>query len=73
MNNVMIRVERRQSGGSAIGRTFLRAAHELAIRRAARDAHRAGCRFDAEECPICREHAGRIAEAKVALRRDALA
>ena len=72
MNNDMIPGERRQIGGSAIGRGFLRVAHELVIRRAARDANRTGCRFDAEEGPICREHAARIAEAKVALHRDAL-
>jgi hypothetical protein len=53
-----------------ISRTFVRAAYELAIRRAGRDAHRADCRLDAAECAICCEHAGRISEAKAALRRD---
>jgi hypothetical protein len=71
--NDTISVKRRDGGTSGVGPTFLRAAYELAIRRAARDAHRSGCRLDAAECPICREHAGRIAEAKAALRRDLLA
>ena len=53
-----------------ISRTFVRAAYELAIRRAGRDAHRADCQLDAAECAICCEHAGRISEAKAALRRD---
>ena len=53
-----------------ISRAFVRAAYELAIRRAGRDAHRADCQLDAPECAICREHAGRISEAKAALRRD---
>ncbi len=50
---------------------FLHAARELAIRRAARDAHRTECETDAFECTVCRMHAARIAEAKAALRRDA--
>ena len=58
-----------QQGG--LGAQFLRAARELAIRRAARDAHRTECDTDAFECTICRMHAARIAEAKAALRRDA--
>ena len=49
---------------------FLHAAHELAIRRAARDAHRSECAIDALECSVCRMHATRIAEAKTALRRN---
>jgi hypothetical protein len=49
---------------------FLHAARELAIRRAARDAHRTECDTDAFECTICRMHAQRIAEVKAALRRD---
>ena len=53
-----------------ISRSFVRAAYELAIRRAGRDAHRADCQLDAAECAICREHAGRISEAKAALRHD---
>ena len=53
-----------------ISPAFLHAAHELAIRRAARDAHRSECGIDALECSVCRMHAARIAEAKAALRRD---
>jgi hypothetical protein len=53
-----------------ISAAFLHAARELAIRRAARDAHRTECDADAFECPICRTHAARIAEAKAALRHD---
>ncbi len=56
----------------SISGEFLHAARELAIRRAARDAHRSDCDNDALECSICRMHAARIAEAKAALRRDAL-
>lgn len=52
---------------------FLHAAHELAIRRAARDAHRTECRIDALECSVCRAHALRIAEANAALRCDPFA
>ena len=55
----------------SISAEFLHAARELAIRRAARDAHRTECETDAFECTICRMHAARIAEAKAALRRDA--
>jgi hypothetical protein len=57
-------------GIPGISRTFVRAAYELAIRRAGRDGHRADCQLDAADCAICREHAGRISEAKAALRRD---
>ncbi len=46
---------------------FLRNAHMLAIRRAARDAHRAVCDHDAVGCSICCHHAAAIAEAKWAL------
>lgn len=53
-----------------ISSKFLHAARELAIRRAARDAHRSECDADASECAICRMHAACIAEAKAALRRD---
>ena len=53
-----------------ISPAFLRAARELAIRRAARDAHRSECSVDALECDACRLHAASIAEAKTALRRD---
>ncbi len=53
-----------------ISPAFLHAASELAIRRAARDAHRSECRVDALECNICRAHAARIAEAKAKLRHD---
>lgn len=54
-----------------ISAEFLHAARELAIRRAARDAHRSECESDALECSVCRRHATRIADAKAALRRDA--
>jgi hypothetical protein len=54
-----------------ISAEFLYAARELAIRRAARDAHRSDCDTDALECNICRMHAARIAEAKAALRHNA--
>jgi len=43
---------------------FVRNAYMLAIRRAARDAHRTVCARDAVECDTCREHASAIAEAK---------
>jgi len=43
---------------------FVRHAYMLAIRRAARDAHRSECDLDAVECEACREHARDIAEAK---------
>jgi len=36
----------------------------LAIRRAARDAHRTVCDRDTLECETCGEHAAAIAEAK---------
>jgi len=55
----------------SISAEFLHAARELAIRGAARDAHRSDCDTDAFECATCRMHAQRIAEAKAALRRDA--
>jgi hypothetical protein len=42
----------------------------LAVRCAARDAHRSECLVDALECSVCRAHAERIAEAKFALRRE---
>jgi len=35
---------------------FVRSAYMLAIRRAARDAHRTVCDRDAVECDACREH-----------------
>ncbi len=61
-----------QSRGRLIGISaeFLHAARELAIRRAARDAHRSECQSDALECNVCRVHATRIADAKAALRSD---
>jgi hypothetical protein len=46
---------------------FMRCAYTLAIRRAARDAHRAVCERAAVDCAICCEHAAAIAEAKWAL------
>jgi len=46
---------------------FARRAYTLAIRRAARDAHRSVCDRDAVDCAICCEHAAAIAEAKWAL------
>jgi hypothetical protein len=63
----------RDRSRTAISIGFLRRAHELAIRRAARDAHRAECQFDALDCSVCREHADRIAQAKAALQHDATA
>jgi hypothetical protein len=56
-----------------ISPAFLHAAYELAICRAARDAHRSECNIDALECSACRAHAARIAEAKAALRRNSFA
>jgi hypothetical protein len=49
---------------------FLRSAQTLAIRRAARDAHRSLCDHDSVECSVCREHARMIADAKLALNRS---
>ncbi len=46
---------------------FVRHAYVLAIRRAARDAHRSECERDVVECDACREHARNIADAKRAL------
>jgi len=46
---------------------FVRRAYMLAIRRAARDAHRTVCDRDAVECDTCREHTQAVAEAKRAL------
>jgi hypothetical protein len=43
---------------------FVRNAHMLAIRRAARDAHRSSCSRDAVECHDCQELASAIADAK---------
>jgi len=43
---------------------FVRNAYMLAIRRAARDAHRMVCDRDAIECDACREHLQILAEAK---------
>jgi hypothetical protein len=43
---------------------FVRNAYMLAIRRAARDAHRTVCDRDTLECDICREHADAITDAK---------
>ena len=51
---------------------FFCVARELAIRRAVRDAHRAECGLHALECSVCRVHAERIADAKLALQRDRL-
>ena len=56
---------------TSISAEFLHAARELAIRRAAREAHRSECESDALECNVCRVHATRIADAKAALRSDA--
>ena len=57
----------RFSKGESITLAFLERAQRLAIRRAARDAHRASCDRDADECPVCAEHARCIAEAKRSL------
>jgi hypothetical protein len=46
---------------------FVRHAYTLAIRRAARDAHRGVCGRDTVECAMCQEHARAIADAKWAL------
>jgi len=46
---------------------FVRHAYTLAIRRAARDAHRSVCDRDAVECATCQDHARAIADAKWAL------
>jgi hypothetical protein len=70
MTNKAVAVQRR-GRLFGISAEFLHAARELAIRRAARDAHRSECDTDALECSICRVHATRIADAKTALRRDA--
>jgi hypothetical protein len=43
---------------------FLERAQRLAIRRAARDAHRTECPLDAFDCPICQGHARAITDAK---------
>jgi len=43
---------------------FARNAYTLAIRRAARDAHRTVCDRYALECDTCREYASAIVEAK---------
>ena len=61
----------RLSSGDTITLAFLQRAQRLAVRRAARDAHRASCNQDAEECPICQEHAHGIAEAKRTLNSGA--
>jgi len=63
-------VTNRGRTASPMNAGFLFAARELAIRRAARDAHRTVCRIDAFECSICRAHASRISDAKAALQRE---
>jgi hypothetical protein len=50
---------------------FVRCAYMLAIRRAARDAHRSVCDRDAVECDNCRQQAQGIADAKRALNHAA--
>jgi hypothetical protein len=47
---------------------FMRAAMSLAIARAARDAHRTACEYDAQDCPTCNELATMVRRAKEALR-----
>ncbi len=49
---------------------FVRYAYMLAIRRAARDAHRSQCDRDAGDCESCRGHTETIAEAKRRLNHD---
>jgi hypothetical protein len=71
MNNKAASARNRGRLIRSISAEFLHAAHDLAIRRAARDAHCSECDTDAFDCAICRMHAARIAEAKAALRRDA--
>jgi len=56
------------SRGSILHPEFLRAATSLSIARAARDAHRSNCEYDAEDCPNCQELADVIRHAKEALR-----
>jgi len=48
---------------------FVRSAYTLAIRRAARDSHRAVCDRNTVECDACRDHTQAIAEAKRELSR----
>lgn len=54
--------------GGLLHPAFVRAATSLAIARAARDAHRTGCEYDAQDCPTCHELAATIRKAKEALR-----
>jgi len=61
----------RQTSGLSV--EFFCVARGLAIRRAARDAHRTECRIDALECAACRMHAEHIAEAKRSLQRESVA
>jgi hypothetical protein len=63
----------RSRQASALDLEFFCVARELAIRRAARDAHRTECRIDAWECGVCRMHAEQIADAKHALQREHVA
>ncbi len=49
---------------------FIHNAFMLAIRRAARDAHRTVCDRDAVECDVCRSHAQNISQAKRALNQS---
>lgn len=67
MKSVAASVRGRHDSSSLGLSAFLRSAQVVAIRRAARDAHRSVCDYDAVECSICREHARAIAAAKVAL------
>ncbi len=46
---------------------FVHRAYTLAIRRAARDAHRVVCDLDIVECDVCRQHAQAISDAKHSL------
>ena len=54
----------RTPADDAASAEFMRNARALAIRKAARDAHRAECDVDAAECDVYHAHARAIAEAK---------
>lgn len=69
MRAYVVPANRRDHPLHVVSIAFLCAAQELAIRRAARDAHRSECSIDAFDCNTCRMHAACIAEAKAALGR----
>jgi hypothetical protein len=53
--------------GSLLHPEFVRSATSLAIARAARDAHRSACVYDADDCPRCQELGAGVRRAKEAL------